>query len=137
MRNKDKNISLMPLSELQPSQLYINREKLENLCSRIDFSNSENVPPIPIKKMRGRWVMMDGHTRAFAAHLAGLDKVLTVPESDELDWEAYNICVNWCRDAGITEISDLEDRVIDADSYETRWIGRCKRMQDKLRENRK
>lgn len=132
MPNKDKNISLKPLSALQPSQLFINQEKLERLCSRIDFSYPENIPPIPVKKMNGMWVITDGHTRAFAAHQAGLDKVPTVPEIDELDWEAYKICVDWCINSGIKEVSDLEDRVIDADSYETRWIARCKRMHDKL-----
>mgnify|MGYP000378726116 CR=1 FL=1 len=136
MEKTEKQFLYKPLSALQPSQLFINREKLEDLQSRIDFADPENISPIPIKKLHDRWVMTDGHTRAFAAHLAGLENAPTVLDEDDLDWEAYNICVNWCRDAGIRTISDLVGRVIDPDEFEIRWIARCKQMQEKLAEKR-
>jgi len=80
--------------------------------------------------------MTDGHTRALAAHLAGSDCIPTLVDEDQLDWEAYQICVDWCREAGITKLSDLEDRVIDSDAYELRWIKRCQQMHDDLTEER-
>jgi hypothetical protein len=134
MEHDGESYSCMPLSALQPSQLFINREKLEDLQNSIDFVDSKNIPPIPIKKLDGCWVMTDGHTRAFAAYLAQLEKVPTVLDEDELDWEAYKICVDWCVEANIRTISDLAGRVIDPDAYESRWIARCKAMQNSLTE---
>ena len=127
---------MRPLSDLQPSQLYINREKLEELQSNINFIQPENIPSIPIKRLDGEWVMTDGHTRAYAAFLAGLELVPTEQDEDELDWEAYRICVDWCKNAGITQISGLEGRVIDPDTYDQVWLARCKRMQDRLKAKR-
>ena len=133
---KDAEIKLRRLEDLQPSQLYINREKLRSLQSGINFSNPNNIPPIPIKRLDGRWVMTDGHTRALAAHLAGSDRIPTLLDEDQLDWEAYQICVDWCREAGITKISDLEKSVIDSDAFELRWIARCRRMHEDLAKER-
>ena len=130
--NNRANIRMRPLSGLQPSQLFINREKLEELQSNINFSQPEHIPPIPIKRLEGEWVMTDGHTRAYAASLAGLELIPTVRDEDELDWEAYRICVDWCKKAGITQISGLKGRVIDPDAYDQLWLARCKRMQDRL-----
>lgn len=123
---------MMPLTALQPSQLYINQEKLEAVRSRIDFSDIEMIPPIPVQSLDGRLVMTDGHTRAFAAHLAGLKMVPITYEQDDLDWEAYRICVGWCRDAGITTIAELQNRVVDPGDYQILWLDRCKKMQEGL-----
>lgn len=132
MDNNDEKVVLRALSKMQPSQLFINQEKLESLQSRIDFNRAENIPPIPIKQLDGEWVMTDGHTRAYAAFLAGLDQIPTVQDHDDLNWEAYQICVGWCHKAGINQISDLKGRVIEPDAYEKLWLARCKRMQDRL-----
>jgi hypothetical protein len=136
MEKTDAKFSLTPLADLQPSQLFINQEKLEALQSKIDFNNPECIPPIPIKHLDDEWIMTDGHTRAFAAFLAGLDKVPTFLDEDALDWAAYRICVDWCHEAGIEETADLLGRVIDADAYQIRWIDRCRQMQDDLASKR-
>jgi len=137
VEGKGAKFRLRPLSVLQPSQLYINREKLKDLQSRIDFTQPENIPPIPIKLLDGERVMTDGHTRAFAAYLAGLDLVPIFPDEDDLDWHAYRICVAWCQEKGVHQISDLQGRVIGSDAYEKLWLARCKRMQKRLREQRR
>lgn len=123
---------MIPLTGLQPSQLFINQEKLEAVRSHIDFSDIEVIPPIPVKSLDGRLVMTDGHTRAFAAHLAGLKMVPITYEQDDLDWEAYRICVGWCRESGITTIAELQNRVVDPADYQTLWLDRCERMQEGL-----
>lgn len=122
---------------LQPSQLFINQEKLAVLQSKIDFSDPTNVPPIPIKKLDDQWVMTDGHTRAFAAHLAGISTVPVYLDEDELDWEAYRICVRWCQEAGIDTVASLADRVISDERYQKVWLDRCLQMQNRLAEKRK
>ena len=128
----DPHPNLRPLSALQPSQLFISIEKLANVQTSIDFSTAEGIPPIPIKHLEGRWVMTDGHTRAYAAYRAGLERILTVVEQDLLDWEAYLICVGWCRSAGITEIGDLDGRVLSAGEYALHWLDRCDQMHHDL-----
>jgi len=60
----------------------------------------------------------DGHTRAFAAYQAGLTKIPVIWEDDELDWEMYKICIQWCRDEGLFTIADLSSRVITHKNYE-------------------
>ncbi len=124
------------LSELQPSQLYINREKLEALQSAMDFNQPGDLPPIPVKFLDGAWVMTDGHTRAFAVHKAGGERVPIIRDEDALDWDAYRICVDWCREAGIEQIADLEGRVISSNAYDALWIARCRRMQARLKADR-
>jgi len=133
----DTKVFWMPLTALQPSQLYINQEKLSVLQSTIDFSDPANIPPIPVRDLDDRWVMTDGHTRAFAAYLAGISRLPVYPDEDELDWEAYQICVRWCQEAGIVSVTDLQMRVISPERYNKLWLDRCMQMQNRLAEKRK
>ncbi len=130
--NKQADLFLYSLDKLQPSQLYISEEKLTLLQSEIDFSHPDHIPPIPVKKLCGSVIMTDGHTRAFAAHLAGLKAVRVFWDQDELDWEAYAICVDWCRQAAIFSVMDLQGRVLPAEAYQRRWLSRCRVMQQEL-----
>ena len=130
-------VSLEALLSLQPSQLYVSREKLTIVESMYDFSTPMGISPIPIKHLDGAQVMMDGHTRALAAYLAGLLTVPTYPDPDELDWDAYRICVAWCHDENIYSIADLADRVVSPEDYERLWYDRCRQMQSDLAEKRR
>lgn len=130
-------VFLMPLAEIQPSQLYISQEKLITLQEEIDLTDLSAIPPNPIKKLGDEIVMTDGHTRAFGVHLAGHDKLMVYWDRDELDWQAYQICVDWCHEEGIHSIGDLEGRVISPEDYEELWYQRCRVMQSDLAESRK
>ena len=127
----------MPLSALQPSQLYINQEKLSVLQTDVDFSDPANIPPIPVKVLDGHRAMTDGHTRAFAAYQAGTAKVPVYFDEDDLNWDAYRICVGWCQEAGIDTVADLQNRVIPPGQYKKVWLDRCLQMQNRLAEKRK
>lgn len=129
-------ITLTKLRHLQPSQLYISREKLTSVQSRFDFSNPMGITPIPVKELGGLQVMTDGHTRALAAYLAGLSTVPTFADLDDLDWEAYQICVAWCHAEDIVSIADLVDRVVTSEDYERLWYDRCRAMQAALAKKR-
>ena len=61
----------LKLDELQPTQLYISRDKLAAVQASA-HAGSPDFAPIPVKRLGGRVVCTDGHTRAVAAHLAGL-----------------------------------------------------------------
>jgi len=124
-------IFLMKLTKIQPSQLYISSEKLSELTKNLDSAELDSFDPIPVKRLGDQLIFTDGHTRALAAFLQGFSKVRVVWEVDELDWEAYEICVKWCKDEGICTIADL-DRVVSQADYEALWLRRCKKMHRDL-----
>jgi len=93
--------------------------------------------PIPIKKLGDRTIFVDGHTRAFAALLHRFPKVPMYWEDEELDWEAYDVCIGWCLEEGIHTIADLKNRVISHQEYKKLWYGRCAKMQKELKAKRK
>jgi len=126
----------MELDKIQPSQLYISSDKLSNVIGSFP-SESASIEPIPIKKLRDQIVFVDGHTRAFAAFLCGFSKVPVYWEYEELDWEAYEICVEWCEEEGIHTIAGLKNRVIPHQEYEKLWYERCAKMQRELEAKRK
>jgi len=126
----------MPLSALQPSQLYISSEKLEAVRRRYRPDNMTSLPPVPIKKLGRSLVITDGHTRAAAAALAGLTEVLVYWEDEELGWDLYRVCIRWCRRAGIRTIYELKDRIISPEQYQRLWLKRCARMQTAQRRKR-
>jgi hypothetical protein len=127
----------MKLNSIQPSQLYISSEKLDSIMRAFEQSKHATVEPVPIKKLGNQVVLVDGHTRAFAAFLHGLSEVPVYWEVDDLDWEEYEICVEWCKEEGIHTISDLKNRVVSPDDYKVLWLDRCGRMQKDLEERRK
>ena len=126
----------VPLSHLQPSQLYISTEKLAHVRATFDPLQPALWPPIPVKQLDGRLVMTDGHTRAVAACTAGLTELPLIWDCDELDWQAYRICVAWCRESGIYTVADLAPRTIDPSSYQRLWLDRCARMHRALARSR-
>ena len=126
---------MMKLSEIQPSQLFINSEKLSLVMKTFDV-NPRSIEPIPVKKIGEQIVFVDGHTRAFAAFLKGMSEVKVYWEEDELDWDEYEVCVDWCKKEGINAIADLKERVIPSKEYQVLWLDRCEKMQRELEAKR-
>ena len=122
----------LPLAEIQPSQLYISAAKLASVFVAWDPPRIETLPPIPVKRLDGRIVATDGHTRSFAAYRRGLIEVPAVWDEDDLDWEAYRICVGWCLADGIRTVMDLEGRLLTPEDYEVLWLDRCREMHATL-----
>ena len=123
---------ILSIEDIQPSQLYISRDKLQVVLRKLERDGIDSLEPIPIKRLDGELVSTDGHTRLFALYTLGLTETKAEWEDIELNWEAYRICVQWCKEEGITSIAGLEGRVIDSKSYETLWLKRCKIMHEAL-----
>jgi hypothetical protein len=121
----------MRLDEIQPSQLYINRAKLAQVQAAVG-----PLEPLPVRRLAGRVVLTDGHTRALAAWLGRRSEIEVYWDEDELDWEAYEICVAWCVEAGVRTVADLAGRVVSPEEYEVAWLQRCAQMQRGLEEGR-
>lgn len=131
------NTFRMKLNSIQPSQLYISSEKLDSIMKSLEQSNPVFIEPIPIKKLGNQVVFVDGHSRALAAFLLGLSEIPVYWEDEDLDWEEYEICVEWCKEEGIHTISDLKRRVVSPDDYQVLWLDRCRTMQKDLEGKRK
>ena len=126
----------MNLEDIQPSQLYISRKKLERVLEAFDKDETHKIPPVPIKKLDGEMISTDGHTRALVWYLKGHSDILCEWEDLEMDWEEYRICVEWCKEAGIHGIPNLHDRIISTEEYEILWLGRCRAMHRELEQER-
>ena len=127
----------MNIDEIQPSQLYLNNHKIEEVKRKYKIINPEQIKAVPIKRLHDRIMFVDGHTRAYVLWTYGYKKIKVVWEDEELDWEAYQICVDWCKNAEITSISDLKTRIINDKSYQIKWIKRCQDMVSELEKKRK
>ena len=119
---------ILPLADLQPSQLYISVGKLRFVREWLNPDDKDNFDPIPVKDFNGRILMTDGHTRAVAAHLAGWDCVPVYWDEDELDMRAYSLDVKWCGEEGIQNPVDLTGRIVPHKDYERLWRKRCMEM---------
>ncbi len=132
----EKEIHETPMSNIQPSQLYINENKLKKVEEKIEERGVDSLEPIPIKRLsskdNGYVFMTDGHTRAVGLLRNGYKKCQTVWETDQLDWEAYEICIRWCRKEGIREPIDLLDRIVSDKVYQKLWLDRCHMMHERL-----
>ena len=124
----------MRIDRIQPSQLFISSEKLSQVLKMFIEGSWGSMEPIPIKRLGTDIVFVDGHTRALAAYLQGLQEIPVYWEDEELDWDAYAICVEWCKKEGIQTIADLKDRIASKQDYEVLWLHRCQRMQQDLRD---
>lgn len=123
---------MMDLSEIQPSQLYINESKLRAIQEYIHEVGVNNMEPLPIKKIGSNVFFTDGHTRAYALYKEGVKEIKVYWDNDNLDWIAYLICVSWCQESQITSVSHLESRVISDQEYGELWLERCQIMQEYL-----
>jgi len=122
---------MMSWKEIQPSQLYLNIQKLSEIENRFQFISDfedETFPAIPIKKRNGRIFYTDGHHRAFVAYRRGLELIPVEWDEDELDWELYDACVTWCDEKNIRTIADLEPYIVDAVEYKKLWFDRCQTL---------
>jgi len=131
------NTFQMKLDSIQPSQLYISSGKLDAVMKILRESKQKLVEPIPVRKLGNQVVFVDGHTRAFAAFLLGFSEIPVYREDEELDWDEYEICVEWCKKEGIRTISDLKNRVVPHKDYQIVWLDKCREMQEDLQARRK
>ncbi len=124
------------LEVLQPSQLYVSAAKLARFTAAVGAARVHEAHPLPLKRLDDDIILTDGHTRALAALLGGATHVRAVWDEDDLDWDAYAICVGWCKAESVRWIGDLRDRIVDARTYERMWLDRCREMQEVLASRR-
>ena len=123
------SIDQIEILDLQPSQLYISEEKMKNVQAWFFSQGLQSFRPLPIKKLGDKLVLTDGHTRAWVAYQAGFKKVPLTWEKDELDWEAYRLCVEECNRRGVYTVADFCGRVLPDESYKKLWLAWCRTLR--------
>lgn len=105
------------LESIQPSQLYVSEGKLKELKTWI---KSEQDIVIPVTKLHGKFVSLDGHTRLKLAQLLGLKEVYVYLEEADLYIEDF---VRFCQEQQKDSIFSLP--VISVSEYEVLWNHFC------------
>ena len=113
---------VLPLAALQPSQLWIHAGKMEKVRAG---GGPFDDPPLPVRRIRGKTTLTDGHTRAVAAFLDGRESVRATWDEDDEDWGLYEVCVAWCEEEGVLAVGDLAERIVGEDRFRALWIDRC------------
>lgn len=123
--------STVPIDEPQPSQLYVDADRLRGVLEWFDF-DAPDYEPIPVIDLDDELVLSDGHTRAVVAYLSGADTLEVVPDPDReaLDLDLYGDCVTWCNEASVTRAADLVDRVVSRETFLEEWVARCQAVAD-------
>jgi ribosomal protein S18 acetylase RimI-like enzyme len=113
--------------EAQPSQMYINKEKL-NIVSQ-----KEDLEVIPVKKIGKKLFFTDGHSRVLSYYLKGFKEIEVYIDEDDMDWHLYSLHVKNCEDNNIKNISDLKNRIISEKEYKEKWFGFCTDLENKVK----
>lgn len=108
------------LEEIQPSQFYVDKDKLAAVRTFIHRADDIIVPVLPAQ---GKYISLDGHTRLFYAVSMGWDRVgAVIGTADE--W-AYQFADEAQR-RGITAPKDL--LLVSHEEYEEKWNRFCDRF---------
>ena len=123
------DINRLTLHDLQPSQFYISEQKLLKVNAWFDPQDLSSFEPIPVKLLDDVPVMTDGHTRAAAALIKGIETVPLVWDEDDLDLGMYRRCVEECKRRNVLTAEDLLKHIIPEAEYQVKWNAWCDNMQ--------
>lgn len=110
----------LKLAEIQPSQFFVDEDKLSAIS---DFIRTPEDIIIPVMPHERRFVSLDGHTRLYYACLLGWDHVRAV--QDTADDGVYRFIAE-ARKWNVSIPADL--RLLPHDEYEEKWNRFCDRI---------
>ena len=112
-----KHIFKIDLAQIQPSQFYIDKDKISAISSFIH--NPEDII-IQVLPSKDRYISLDGHTRLYYAVMNGWNSVYAVKEESD-EW-----LYTFVREAKNRNIYTPMDMVMVSHSeYEEKWNGFC------------
>lgn len=115
---EDVELFDLPLEQIQPSQFYVDREKLEAVES---FIHRPEDIVIPVMEYQGRYVSEDGHTRLRLACKRGYGHVRVFLEKDTGGY--LPDFVREARRRGVYRAEDMEE--LSHLEYEVKWNQFC------------
>ena len=112
------------LTDLHPTQLYLSEKKLHDIQMLDQSAEIINMDPISILTFGNRFLITDGHHRAYQALLAGQDTISAEFDRDGGD-DLYALYAQACEEKKITSVLDLKHRILPQDEYEAKWYNWC------------
>lgn len=121
VEEKDMEVKI---TDLHPTQLYLSEKKLHDIQMLDQSAEIINVDPISVLAFGNRFLITDGHHRAYQALLAGRDTISAELDRDGGD-ELYDLYAQACEERKITSVLDLKHRILPQDEYEAKWYNWC------------
>ena len=112
------------ITDLHPTQLYLSEKKLQAIQMLDQSADIINVDPISILAYGNRFLITDGHHRAYQALLAGRDTISAEWDRDGGD-ELYYLYAQACEERKIYSVLDLKNHILPQDEYEAKWYNWC------------
>ncbi len=107
----------LPITRIQPSQFYVDREKLAAVATFLSGWEDVTIQVLP---WEDRYIALDGHTRLYWASLQGIRQVRAVlSETDDWVWPF----VSEARARGILTPGDM--KLLEHEEYEILWDRYC------------
>lgn len=117
MEYPDKVIFQVSLSDIQPSQFYVDKDKIDAIRT---FIHSEDDIIIQVAKQGKRYISLDGHTRLYYAVIMGWTRVRAVEETANDTLYGF---VEEAMKRNIHTPYDLE--LVNHEEYEVKWNRFC------------
>lgn len=113
------HIRTFSLDEIQPSQFYVDEDKIKAISSFIG-SGDDIIIPVMLDKRTNRYISLDGHTRMYYAYLRGYKNVKAfVSETNDYIFRFADEAVK----RGIRKVSDIKP--LPHSEYEIKWNKFC------------
>lgn len=112
------------ITDLHPTQLYLSEKKLQAIQMLDQSVEIINVDPISVLAFGNRFLITDGHHRAYQALLAGRDTISAEFDRDGGD-ELYHLYAQACEERKIYSVLDLKNHILAQDEYEAKWYNWC------------
>ena len=112
------------ITDLHPTQLYLSEKKLQAIQMLDQSADIINVDPISVLAFGNRFLITDGHHRAYQALLAGRDTISAECDRDGGD-ELYHLYAQACEERKIYSVLDLKNHILPQDEYEAKWYNWC------------
>ena len=112
------------IADLHPTQLYLSEKKLQDIQMLDQSAEIINMDPISILTFGNRFLITDGHHRAYQALLAGRDTISAEWDRDGGD-ELYHLYAQACEERKIYSVLDLKNHILPQDEYEAKWYNWC------------
>ncbi len=122
------------IDELSLDQLYLDQGKVEKNRKLLLASDFQGYPPIEVYELfPGRLTILDGNSRCFLLHEAGIKKInVTFAPVEEIETPImrplYEACVRWCQKSDLFHIHDLSARIVPTEVFMEKWVRRCQEM---------
>ena len=112
------------ITDLHPTQLYLSEKKLQAIQMLDQSADIINVDPISVLAFGNRFLITDGHHRAYQALLAGRNTISAEFDRDGCD-ELYHLYAQACEKRKIYSVLDLKNHILPQDEYQAKWYNWC------------